>query len=176
LPYITTGMETEYIINKLQQNIAVFEAALVNIGREEYVWKPQPDKWCLLEVICHLCDEEREDFRARVKHILLTPGVEMKSINPAGWVLERKYMEQSFDEKLTEFIMERKSSIEWLQSLKDAAWNNIYHHPKLGAMSAAMVLANWLAHDYLHTRQITGLKHGYLAGISGQDLSYAGNW
>ena len=148
----------------------------MNIAREEYLWKPQPDKWCLLEVICHLCDEEREDFRARVKHILFTPGDEMKSINPTGWVLERKYLEQSFDEKMSEFIMERKSSVTWLRSLKDVSWNNIYHHPKLGAMTANMVLANWLAHDYLHIRQIAGLKHGYLAGISGQDLSYAGNW
>ena len=35
---------------------------------------------------------------------------------------------------------------------------------------------NWLAHDYLHIRQIIRLKFAYLQQLSKEDLSYAGNW
>jgi len=43
-------------------------------------------------------------------------------------------------------------------------------------MSAKFILANWLAHDYLHIRQITRLKYDYLQDIPNENLSYAGNW
>lgn len=29
---------------------------------------PAPEKWCLLEIVFHLYDEEREEFRARVNY------------------------------------------------------------------------------------------------------------
>ena len=63
LPYITTA---------LGQNKAVFENLLSGIDEQTYLWKPSANKWCLLEIVCHLYDEEREDFRARVKHVLGT--------------------------------------------------------------------------------------------------------
>ena len=88
------------------------------LNDEEIRWKPAPEKWCLLEVICHLHDEEREDFRARVNHTLVTPDSPLPSIDPTGWVTSRSYMEQDFHEMKKKFLAERRSSIEWLRALK----------------------------------------------------------
>ena len=33
-------------------------------------WKQSENKWSMLEIICHLYDEEREDFRSRLAKIL----------------------------------------------------------------------------------------------------------
>ena len=43
-------------------------------------------------------------------------------------------------------------------------------------MSAENILANWLAHDLLHIRQITTLHWEYLSNMSESNLSYAGDW
>jgi uncharacterized protein YutE (UPF0331/DUF86 family) len=43
-------------------------------------------------------------------------------------------------------------------------------------LSAKMIFKNWLAHDYLHIRQIIRLKFEYLKGFTGENLSYAGDW
>jgi hypothetical protein len=43
-------------------------------------------------------------------------------------------------------------------------------------MTARSFLTNWLAHDYLHLRQILRIKHHYLKTESGESLSYAGAW
>ncbi len=72
----------EIIIEELDKNRFVFENLLKNKNEEEYLWKPSPDKWCLLEIICHLYDEEREDFRARTKHTLETPNEPLPKIDP----------------------------------------------------------------------------------------------
>ena len=49
-------------------------------------------------------------------------------------------------------------------------------HPQIGAMTAKLVLFNWLAHDYFHFRQITRLKFEYLREVGGEPLDYAGRW
>ena len=165
-----------YIIKELDSNRKVFENLLELVPEEMILWKGNSNRWSLLEIVCHLYDEEKEDFAARVKSVLKNPEKAFSPINPEGWVEERKYIEQDYDEMLFKFLKQRKISVEYLRSLKNAPWKNTYNHPSLGDMSAELFLANWLAHDHLHIRQIIKLKYDFLKDVSDQDLSYAGNW
>ena len=165
-----------FIVKQLEKNREVFEDMLTGLSKEEYIWKPLPEKWCLLEVICHLYDEEREDFRARLKNVLDSNTNPLPSIDPQGWVSSRKYAEKNFEEMLSKFLKERTDSVNWLESLNSPAWDNAYHHPKFGPMSGKLFLSNWLAHDYHHIRQILYLKYGYLKTQTTESLDYAGTW
>jgi len=169
-------MNHKIIVEELDRNKQVFEDLLSGFGNDMITWSPAPGKWNLLEIICHLCDEEKEDFRVRVKLVLTSPATDFPAIDPVAWVTERKYAEQDFEDKIVEFLEERSKSVAWLNSLRTAKWTNAYQHPKLGLLSAELLLANWLEHDLLHIRQIINLKHAYLKEQSGVDLSYAGNW
>ncbi|MBL7929478.1 MAG: DinB family protein [Bacteroidia bacterium] len=169
-------MESKIVFNELERNISVFKSLLEKIPEEQYRWKPSPDKWNLLEIVCHLHDEELEDFRARVKHVLETPSEKMPGINPVELVSLRKYAEQDYETTLDAFLTDRKNSVEWLRSLKNPTWNNFYTHAKLGNLYAGMFLNNWLAHDLLHIRQITRLKFDYFRFKTGESFDYAGNW
>jgi len=164
------------IIQSLERNKKVFKELLNEVPSEEYLWRQSTDKWALLEIVCHIRDEEVEDFRTRVKYVLEDPELTLPSIDPVGWVLDRKYIEQDYNTVLNSFIDERERSINWLKSLQDPKWDNSYLHPKLGPMSAKLFLSNWLAHDLLHIRQIMKLRFDYLKHISSEDLSYAGTW
>ncbi len=130
----------------------------------------------MLEIVCHLLDEERDDFKARVRHTLETPLLEMPKINPTGWVLERDYKSQNYEIVLKTFLNERRKSVIWLNKNIYADWENIHKHPTLGTMSAKQFLTNWLAHDYLHIRQINACQYSYLKEKMKEDIQYAGNW
>jgi hypothetical protein len=169
-------MNKDDIITQLNENKNVFKSLFTGVTEDMISWKPKPEKWCLLEIACHLLDEEREDFRARLKHTFETPGLQMPKIDPVAWVTERKYNERNFQEMVTLFLHERDQSIAWLRSLKSPPWGNVYHHPKAGELSAEMFLSNWLAHDYLHFRQITFTKYQYLTAHFNTRYDYAGNW
>ena len=169
-------MNSETIIAKLADNKEVFAGLLKNKSRTEYLWKPKENKWCLLEIVCHLYDEEREDFRTRVKQTLEKPGTPPPPIDPVNWVHQRKYLEQDYKEMVEKFLEERVKSVEWLHSLQQPDWSNSYQHPELGSLSAEHFLTNWLAHDILHFRQIITLQYHYLKGSTDIDLIYAGSW
>lgn len=166
----------DFIIEQLHQNKTVFYNLLKDIKEDMFLWKQTPEKWCLLEIVCHLYDEEREDFKFRTKWVLEQPNETPPQFNPVVWVTERNYIGQDYNTMLNKFIEEREQSIKWLKSLENPKWNNSYIHSKLGKLSAKFFLTNWLAHDYLHIRQITKLKFDYLKHQSGENLDYAGIW
>ena len=169
-------MDLNKIIKELSINKSVFIGLLDGLTEEEYMWKQSSEKWCLLEIVCHLYDEEREDFRARTKHVLETNTEPIPPINPPNWVQERQYIKQNYRDKLNNFIKERENSIAWLISLKSPNWDYSYEHAKFGQMTAIMFVTNWVAHDYLHIRQILKLKFDYLKHLTDESFNYAGDW
>ena len=53
----------------------------------------------------HLYDEEREDFRRRLDHVLFHPDQTVaQAFNPRGWVVERRYNEQDFEQTVAGFL------------------------------------------------------------------------
>ena len=170
-------MNYSLIIQNLETNASSFKSLLENISDEQAHWKPSLEKWSLLEIVNHLYDEEREDFRQRIMNVFEDPKKEWAPIAPADWVSEKEYAKRDFKTSLNNFLEERKKSIEWLKSLNSPSWKAVHIHPKLGEISAEKLLANWLAHDYLHIRQITFMHWSYLSHIAPSiKLDYAGNW
>jgi hypothetical protein len=164
------------IIAELERNHAVFRSLLVDLPQELVQWRPSPEKWTILEIVCHLRDEESEDFRLRTKMTLENPDLAPPSIAPESWVLERTYAQQDYATVVREFLQAREMSIQWLRSLEQPQWENAWVHPKAGPLKASFFLQNWLAHDYLHLKQILQRKFNYLQEASQHVLDYAGTW
>ena len=155
-------METFKVIDKLEKNQELFKTLLKDIHENQAKWKPSPAKWSVLEVVHHLYDEEREDFRLRLQCTLANPEKKWASIDPPQWVKDRKYNEQNFIDTATKFYEEREKSIKWLKHLQSPNWNNAHNHPSIGSISAGDLLVSWLAHDFLHFRQIITINLEYL--------------
>jgi len=168
--------DPDAIVAELGRNREVFSHLLSDQRQVAYSWRPAPGKWNLLEIVCHLVDEEREDFRARVQHALESRDTAPPPIDPVSWVTSRDYAGQDYQAKLAAFTNERSASIAWLQSQRSPRWDSAFNHPQMGRVTARMFLANWLAHDHLHLRQIVRLEYERLKHESGEDLRYAGEW
>ena len=169
-------MNSTIIIAQLESNINVFQDLFENIPEGLILWRNGPEKWNLLEIICHLYDEERDDFSLRLKHVLENPLQPLPPAEPMVWVTARNYASKNFNQVRKDFLHERKKSIHWLRLISADHFENAYKHPKYGPLSGNFFLANWLAHDYLHFRQIIKLKFDYIAYSTANKLDYAGTW
>jgi hypothetical protein len=142
----------------------------------EAQFKPTAESWSILEVVCHLYDEEREDFRQRLDIILNRPEAELPPIDPQGWVTARKYNERNLAESLDNFLAERRKSLDWLKGLTAPNWDAEYE-TKFRRMKAGDMLGSWVAHDNLHTRQLVELRRVRVLKIAAPyDVQYAGDW
>ncbi len=164
------------IISKLKLHQNIFIGHLAGVTEEEFLWRPNPDHWCLLEIVCHLYDEEREDFRFRMQSAIENPLQEVPEIDPAGWIKERKYIARDYPLMVSKFINERKKSINWLRSHQELDLSKAFKHQRYGNLTAGFILNNWLAHDLLHIRQITRVKYLYHQAKADTKVDYAGTW
>lgn len=169
-------LSLDYYISQFNKNLDVITGIFNGASEELYSWKQEDDKWSLLEIICHLVDEEKEDFRRRLQFVVNREEGQPPGINPVAWVSERSYASQDYKGKLDAFIDERKASLDFLETINPEDLNNFYIHPKLGNLDGHHFLNNWLAHDYLHIKQATRLKYDYLTTFGGKNLDYAGVW
>lgn len=172
-------MDLAWAIAQLTRQAAAIAALVDGIDAEQARWKPAADAWSVLEVINHLYDEEREDFRRRLDLTLYQPEADWPPIDPVGWVTQRSYNTRDLDESLANFRHARGESIAWLQSLQSPDFNQSRPLRSLPGVRirAGDLLAAWVAHDVLHLRQLVELKYGYLKQqCQPYDVRYAGEW
>ena len=169
--------DLNHIIIRMRANADAIAALASDLSDAQARWKPAPEAWSLLEVVNHLYDEEREDFRTRVDYVLHRPGEQPPPIDPDIWVTARAYNQRDLRESLDAFLHERAISLEWLGGLPDPNWDAEYHTPWWGVLHAGDLLVAWLAHDHLHVRQLNELHYAYLAQQAAPySVEYAGEW
>lgn len=164
------------IARQLGQNGETIRCIVEGISFDQARWKPTAQDWSILEVINHLYDEEREDFRTRLDYALHRPGEEAPPIDPVGWVTARSYNQRELAASVQNFLAERQRSIAWLEGLTAPAWEKSFKRPQF-ELKAGDLLSSWLAHDFLHLRQLVELHYAWIkANSAPYVLDYAGDW
>jgi hypothetical protein len=164
-------------LDQLSTNAAAIRRLAETVDGGQAGWKPGENDWSILEVVNHLFDEEREDFRARLQHLLSGSDEPWPPIAPRQWVTERDYNHRDLNESLANYLHERQRSLDWLAQLSGVEWQTCYRHPPLQGLSAGDLLASWVAHDLLHLRQLVELKWAYgRIQCAPYAPDYAGEW
>jgi DinB superfamily len=169
-------MDASKLIRQLEIDAKRFQALVAEVSDEQARWRPDEQAWSMLEMVCHLHDEERLDFRVRIDTLLHHPGEEAPPIDPEGWVHEHRYNERDLQTELDGFMAERQKSITWLKSLEAPDWEATYQAP-WGSIRAGDIFAGWLAHDLLHMRQLLEHHWAYLnRECTPYSTQYGGEW
>jgi hypothetical protein len=169
-------MNVAQLVNYMAQNGSILRALVQGLTDAQSHARPAPGSWSVCEVLCHLLDEEREDFAVRIDYAFHHPGETAPRIAPGAWVEDRRYNEQDPAQVLEGFLRQRELSLAWLRALADADWETTYPAP-WGPIRAGDLAAAWLAHDVLHLRQLVELRWHHLAAEAAPyDVQYAGPW
>jgi hypothetical protein len=134
---------------------AVLEALLAGVDSSDARTRPAPDEWSPVEILCHLRDEETEDFGARL-HVIVDGAGQFALIDPGRWAEERRYREASLPEALQTLHAHRQASLALLASVAPETLTGSRPHRQLGLLSGLDILAAWVAHDRIHLAQLAG--------------------
>jgi hypothetical protein len=156
------------------ENANLVQLLVEDIPIEQARWKPDPDRWSILEVVNHLYDEEREDFRLHLDNILHHPEHSWAPIDPMGWITARKYNDRDLTESLADFLSERQQSLDWLEKLVIPNWESAAQAP-WGPIKAGDMFASWVIHDQWHIQQLVRLRRDFSTHLAEPyDVQYAG--
>lgn len=170
-------MNLPWAIQQLTVHGTTIMQLCLSISEAEAHIKPTTEDWSILEVINHLYDEEREDFRQRIDLILHQPETDWPPIHPGEWVTSRAYQQRELKQSVANFTEERQRSIQWLPTLGEPDWNRSRMHPDGFMLRAGDLLGAWVAHDVLHLRQLVEL-HYHITSLETRpySIAYAGDW
>ena len=170
-------MDANELITQLALNGERIAMLVTGVSIEQARWRPAAEAWSLLEVMNHLWDEEKEDFRGRLHLIWDEPQGVWHRLNPQAWVAERAYNTRAFAPALAGFQAERAASLAWLRGLAAPDWDAAIVAPWGGDISAGDILAAWVAHDVLHMRQLVELHWAHVNNLAAPyHTMYAGDW
>ena len=158
----------------MSHNAETIRILFEGVDQEKACWKPSPERWSLLEVLNHLADEDRDDFRIRLRLLLEDPKQPWPRTDPPGWVVERAYNERGLNESIEDFLAERRTSIEWLSQLGAVDWS-VSTVRGAHVVSAGDLMVSWVAHDFAHIRQLAKLHFEYISSTAAPySTDYAG--
>ncbi len=157
-------------IRQLDSQGEAIRALAQTFTEEQAGWKPDADTWSLKEVMEHLYNEERLDFRRHLKGMFGEP-------KPPAQRIEVESARQG----LEGFMAERQASLAYLAALREPDWG-VRKEFRFGpsetmTLSTGDMLVSWVEHDILHLRQIVELMHACNAREASADaVTYAGGW
>ncbi len=147
------------LLDQARGTLARFPASLDALvdGLDEATWRarPEPDEWAPVEIVCHLRDEEAEDFGARVR-VILAGGGHFAPNDPERLAVDRRYRQADPAAALTAFRAHRAASLDLLASVDVDRLRAAAERPNGGRLSGLDLLASWVAHDRLHLQQLAG--------------------
>jgi hypothetical protein len=170
-------IDIEKITHQMTSNAQAIRHLVESISVEQAQWKPDAETWSLQEVMEHFYNEERIDFRKHLKEMFSEPPQSWGRFNLAEYVAVK-----SCHQALEGFLTERDASIAWLKTLHSPAWDATSKavfspEDEVLTLSAGDVLVSWVAHDFLHLRQINELLYAWNEKQAAPySVQYAGGW
>jgi hypothetical protein len=167
----------EEIVRQLVANADAMTALVRPVSAEQGLWRPNTEAWSMKDVMEHVYNEERIDFRKHLKEMLNDP--------PQPWAKFRRediIPIKDCHQGLETFLQERRASLAWVRSLPDTDWKVTSQTPfgpggEMLTLSAGDVLVSWVAHDFLHIRQMNELLYAWtVRQASPFSVQYAGGW
>jgi len=169
-------MNTAYLVAVLTTQAELVRTLVDDVSPDQAVWKPDPERWSILEVVNHVYDEEREDFRVRLDILLRASDEPWPPIHPMEWVTERKYNAREPVASLENFLAERRASLDWLAALQSPDWDAGVQSPWDYFMRAGDMAASWVVHGQWHIEQLIRLRRDWtIEQVKPYDVRYAGS-
>jgi len=169
-------IDLEGTIRQLAASAEAIRVLVEAVAEVQAEWQPDPKSWSLKEVMRHLYSEESTDFRRHLRELWHEPPILWGKL-----AVERHPPTRDCRQALEGFLDERAASLEWLRSLEAPDWaaaqQVAFGSSEVITLSAGDVMVSWVAHDYLHIRQINELLYAWhKRQAEPHSVRYAGAW
>ena len=127
---------------------------LTALGDDWAGWRPAPGEWSANECLGHIIEAERRGFAGRIRRILATDGVAERGWDQIAVAAARHDDERTVVEILAEFESGRADAIALVDGLTPADLDRFAVHDRVGRVTVANLLHEWVFHDRNHIRQL----------------------
>lgn len=115
-------------------------AAVAEIPREAWTFKPAADEWSVHEILVHIGDSESM-AALRLRKLVVEPGTTLMAYEESKWAGALNYNDQSAEDALQIIKLARQTTYRLLKSLPATVFEHSVTHPE---MSEPYTFDTWL--------------------------------
>jgi DinB superfamily len=146
----------------LQSAAAMIHAELSALPVPVLEYHPAEGEWCAKEVLGHLIETEKRGFSGRIRTILKSEdSPPLEGWDQAAVARAREDCRGDWPTLYHEFFQLRTVSAAQVAGLSSADLSRGGHHPKVGFLTVADLLHEWVHHDRNHLRQMLANVQAY---------------
>jgi hypothetical protein len=107
----------------------LLKAALAQLPREAWEYKPSPEDWSVHEILVHMGDSESM-AALRARKLIVEPGSKLMGYEEARWAGALDYQHQDVECALDIIRLARQTTYELLKRLPDEFFTHSVTHPE----------------------------------------------
>jgi hypothetical protein len=161
-------MNREEINEKIEQygrGYDLLTAALAEVPKEAWSYRPAPNEWSVHEIVVHMADSESMSA-LRARKLIAEPGSTLMGYDEAYWADALAYIEQSAEDALEVIRLARLTTYNLLKRQPDEVFTHSVTHPEY---ADPYTFEKWLNIYARHIPDhIDQLKRSYQAWIDSQ--------
>lgn len=150
-------MRLEDAVAELSLMPAALERRLAGLSDGQLRFKPGPDRFSLLENVCHLRDIEMEGYSMRLRRLLAEHRPVLSDIDGSRLARERCYNEQPLKPALEVLLAARRENLSLLADISEAALDRSGQLETVGDITLGKLLELWVDHDRGHIQELDEL-------------------
>jgi hypothetical protein len=159
-------VELEEIAATMESVPSVLRSMLTPIDAASLCVRPEPEEWCVREVIGHLIATDTGAFADRIAAIVAGEP-QIAGFDPWAAIRARDFTAGPLGELLDEFARVRRRSADFVRSLTPSDLSRTAEYGSRGTFAAGDFVHEWPYHDQEHLRQIlAALQPRYVASMS----------
>jgi hypothetical protein len=116
-------------LEQYRQGYGLLGAALTEVPKDAWDFKPSEADWSVHEVILHIADSETM-AALRARKLVVEPGSTLMGYDEAKWAGALKYQKQDMDDALQVIRLIRLTTYKLLSSLPDEVFTHSVTHPE----------------------------------------------
>lgn len=141
------------LIDQYEKGADDLRMAIRGLQREDLLAYPVPGTWSIQEIVIHLMDSDLISAD-RMKRIIAEDNPSLIGFDETKFVKNLFYNEQSVEDAVTIFELNRRNFARVLKKLPDSAFDRIGTHNERGPMKLSDLLAGAVNHLKHHLKFI----------------------
>ena len=143
-----------YIRRSLRFNPVIIERLVVKLPASAFDDRPDPDRFTIREVLCHLADWE-PFFLERLRGAVTVDNFQITPYDEAQLVIDNDYAHQDPHEALKRYKAGRENYAAYVETLSPEVLDRPAFHPEQGRLTAGDLINMVVGHDVYHIEQIS---------------------
>jgi hypothetical protein len=145
------------LLERYRRGAELVAVAITGAAGSELDYVPEPGKWSVRQILCHLADSEIV-AADRFRRVAAEDGPRLIGFDGDAWARNLDYGRRKISQALETLRRTRADNYELLAGLPEEAWSRTGNHSELGTVTLAGLLRHAAEHAEDHARRIREVR------------------